>query len=199
MKSSPILSHALSLSVAICILAASSQPLSATGPQPLARPDCQLRVQVIFDDGFPNTFHVRNLSKQGWSIETLSIDLARSFGDAVFDLSHGTLGKDAPDTFYAIRFDGDSVRLSEQRPVTATRHALIVRFDVFPPNEEVAIEIDLDDTSPVSSRGQGRVTFGELAYSSIGARIKGDKAYPAHIEAMFNQTGVADSGAGICG
>ena len=154
---------------------------------------------MVYKTGYPSTFLIENLSPPGWTLQTLTIDLSPSFGEAVFNPRPGSMGAEAPDAFYQLRASGSEVGLRQPASLTADNLVLTLSFKAFPPKERIAFLIDLDDKSLVSARGQRRVTFGELAGTKVSAQMKAQKKkYPAYVEATFNQTGLADSAADGC-
>jgi hypothetical protein len=116
----------------------------------------------------------------------------------IFDLESKGFSPPHVNTFDSARSQGFDVELNTERPVTATAYALIIRFERLPAEEEMAFQIDLDDTSHISARGRQRVTFGELASSQVTASLKRQTGYPAYSEAAFNQMGLVESSAAGC-
>ncbi len=153
---------------------------------------------MVYKTGYPATFLIENLSSPGWMLQGLTIDLSPSFGDAVFNPKPGAIGRDAPDAFYQVKSGGSEIGLRQPASLTPDNRVLTLSFTAFPPKEKIAFLIDLDDKSLISARGPRRVTYGELAGATVSARMKGSKKYPAHVEATFNQTGLADSAAEGC-
>lgn len=157
---------------------------------------CGPRVQVAFEDGFPDAFVIRNLSPGGWTLRALTIDLSDSFGKVVFDTEPGAMGLGEAGTYYATSHEGP-VRLLGARP-SADQRTMELRFAGFTSGNSFAFKIDMDDTAPVSSRGRHRVTFGEMWDTKVTAHMEGSAGYRVALEAMFGQTGLADSGGGEC-
>ena len=159
---------------------------------------CGPRFSTVYDPGFPNTFVIENLSAEGWTLKTLTIDLSSSFGKVVFNRRPGSMGNEAPDSFYRIKTTGSLVDLKRPVALSGDDQIITLKFEAFPPTGKVNFVVDLDDRSLISARGPKRVTFGELAGAKVSARMKGPAKYPAHVEATFNQTGFADSAANGC-
>lgn len=171
-----------------CCLFANPVTGRDSGVAPTGPSACGPRFAIHYDPGFPNTFIIENLSKHGWTLEVLTIDLSSSFGQAVFDTSPGSMGQEAPHSFYKIKTTGSSVDLDRLEPPSGNAHVMTLKFNAFPPSGKIIFVVDLDDRSLISSRGPHRVTFGELADAKVSARMRGPAKYPAHIEATFNQT-----------
>jgi hypothetical protein len=157
---------------------------------------CGPRVQVTFEDGFPDAFTIRNLSPAGWTLRALTIDLSNSFGKVVFDTEPGAAGIEQADTYYATSREGP-MRLLGATP-RADRRAMELRFAGFISGSRFAFKIDMDDTAPVSSRGRARVTFGEMWDTKVTAHMEGPAGYAVVLDAAFGQTGLADTGGGGC-
>lgn len=157
---------------------------------------CGPRIQVAFEDGFPDSFTIRNLSPAGWRLRNLTIDLSDSFGSVVFDTEPGAAGFKG-ESYFETTTKG-WIRLTRALP-SADRRVLRLGFADFGPKRSFVFKIDLDDLAPVSSRGRNRVTFGELWDTKIIARMEGPAGYYTSLETHFGQTGLADSGGGSCG
>ena len=187
----------LALSAFAGLTSANAAP-QISGPTGGASKACDLRFKAVYNARFPNSFVIENLSASGWALRTLTIDLSSSFGDAVFNSTPGLISATSPNAFYKVKADDPVAGLTTPVALSENNRILKLSFEQFTPKRKVVFTIDLDDTSLISSRGQRRVTFGELAGAKISARMKGPSKYPAYLEATFNQTGLADSAADGC-
>lgn len=159
-------------------------------------PACGPRLVVEYTDDGPDVFLIRNLSGEGWSLDTLTIDLTGSSGDLVFDTDFGGEGAGSPSTFATI--PGASARLLSMTPASDGGRVLALRFSGFAPEGHFTVSLDVDDRLPNSALGQTYVTGEEMAGARTLARFLGPTGQPADVSAIFDTKAVADSGIGGC-
>lgn len=158
---------------------------------------CGPRVLVQYTESVPDFFVVKNLSPQGWRLETLTIDLAGSGGDTIFDIAPGGAGVDGAADFSPAGSEG-AVRLEAVTPVGDGGRKLGLRFSGFAAKAEFRFHIDLDDRTPRSPMGRAFLVEGEITGARVQARMQGPGGTGAPLEAVFDERGDADSGIGGC-
>lgn len=143
----------------IAVLAAA--PAHACGPV----------VEVRFAEGSGgDRFEALNKSAGGWRLLKLTVDLAGSAGDLVFDTDRGGDGVQAYRDFAVIGGDAEMSRLVA--PGDGGRF-LAVEFLAFPPGASFRFTVDVDDRLPGSRFGQASIDPGEFAGAGAAALLLG--------------------------
>ncbi|GBF25280.1 hypothetical protein MnTg02_00310 [bacterium MnTg02] len=157
---------------------------------------CGPRVHVSYTDSSPDFFVIKNLSAEGWTLTTITIDLVGSAGDVIFDTDDDGPGVNAASSFFSA--PSGPVRLLGVTPVQDGGRALALRFENFAASRKFAFFIDLDNRLETSTFGQAYVSDSEMAGSRAIATFRSQTGQPVTLNATFNSESVADTGAGGC-
>ena len=117
---------------------------------------------VILDfveDSPTDSFRIRNVSAGAWALTSLSLQLAGSMGDLVFDTAAGGEGVSVYQPFEAMSSD---VRLLKTPQVRDGARTLELEFGAFWSGRDFDFTIDLDDRLPESGFGQTQVSGAEI-------------------------------------
>ncbi len=129
---------------------------------PVAAQACGPAVEIEFTEDAPkDRFEIRNVSNGAWGLTSLSIQLAGSKGDLVFDTAPGGEGLSVYQPFEASRGAAD-VKLRAAPLVRDGERALELEFDAFWSGKDFDFTIDLDDRLPLSEYGQTMVSGAEI-------------------------------------
>lgn len=157
---------------------------------------CGPRFVVTFQDSDPDTFTIENKSGEGWRLVGLSIILAGSAGDLIFDTMAGGLGSGSPSAFFS-KLDS-SVRLVDAKGAADGGRAVSLAFENFLPGKSFDFYTDVDDRLPASPLGQPHVDGGEFKGAIAAGIFRGPTDKPVRLEAIFDDQATADTGAGGC-
>ena len=123
---------------------------------------CGPAVEIEFTEDAPtDRFEIRNVSNGAWGLTSLSIQLAGSKGDLIFDTAAGGEGLSVYQPFEA-RKGATDVRLRAVPIVRDGDRAVDLEFDAFWSGKDSDFTIDLDDRLPVSEYGQTMISGEEI-------------------------------------
>lgn len=188
---------AASLLACAAMLALSAAVLAQADTRSAAKkapPGCGPRVIVEYTDDDPDYFIIKNRSPEGWSLVKLGIDLAHTASNLVFDPESGGPGVGGAAEFYA--GDKPDIRLTGTVPAQDGGKTLALSFEGFAPGRDYDFSVDLD------TLGRNGGTTWVLPQDMEGARaiatFRGPVGQEDTIDAIFDETATADSGAGGC-
>lgn len=123
---------------------------------------CGPAVEIEFTEGAPkDRFEIRNVSNGAWGLTSLSIQLAGSKGDLVFDTAPGGEGLSVYQPF-EVQSGAADVSLRGVPAVRDGDRAMDLEFDAFWSGKNFDFTIDLDDRLPVSEYGQTMISGAEI-------------------------------------
>lgn len=129
---------------------------------PVTAQACGPAVEIEFTEDAPkDRFEIRNVSNGAWGLTSLSIQLAGSKGDLVFDTAPGGEGLSVYQPFEA-RSGASDVSLRRVPVVRDGDRAMDLEFDAFWSGKDFDFTIDLDDRLPVSEYGQTMISGAEI-------------------------------------
>lgn len=157
-------------------------------------PGCGPRVLVEYTDDDPDFFIVKNRSPAGWNLKALAIDLTRTTGDLVFDPDDGGPGVGGAASFFAA--ENAPVKLTGTLPAQDGGRSIGLRFEHFSAGLDFTFSIDLDALHD----GEGRtwVLPSDIRGGRVMATFTGPSGQADKVEAAFDASAEADSGAGGC-
>lgn len=159
-----------------------------------APPGCGPRVLVEYTDDDPDYFIVKNRSPQGWSLVRISIDLGLTVGDLVFDPDGGGPGVGGAAEFFAD--STPQIRLTGTVPAEDGGKALALSFEGFDPGLDYTFSVDLDTLG--RDGGTTWVLPSDMQNGRAIATFRGPDGKEDTIDAIFDSSATADSGAGGC-
>lgn len=157
---------------------------------------CGPRFSVTFVDAEPDLFSIENLSGEGWELVGLSIVLAGSAGDLIFDTVAGGEGSGNPSAFFSSF--ASPVQLIDAKGADDGGRAVSLAFAGFAPGRQFDFHTDVDDRLPSSTFGAAHVDRGEFAGATAHGTFRGPTGAPVTIDATFDEKAYADSGSGGC-
>lgn len=159
-----------------------------------ASPGCGPRAIVEYTDDDPDYFIVKNRSPEGWSLVKLGIDLERTAGNLVFDPDTGGPGVGGAAQFYAD--SKPDIRLTGTVPAQDGGKTLALSFEGFAPGRDYDFSVDLDTLG--RDGGTTWVLPQDMANGHAIATFRGPTGQEETVDAIFDETATADSGAGGC-
>jgi len=159
-----------------------------------APPGCGPRVIVEYTDDDPDYFIIKNRSPEGWSLVKLGINLERTAGNLVFDPDTGGPGVGGAAEFHA--GSKADIRLTGTVPAQDGGKTLALSFEGFAPGRDYDFSVDLDTLG--RDGGTTWVLPQDMANGHAIATFRGPTGQEETVDAIFDETATADSGAGGC-
>lgn len=120
----------------------------------------QADIEVRFSEGAPkDRFIITNQGECKISNLTLDLDLSKSQGKLIFDITAAGSGVDV---FQPFEITEGKMKLASGAAVKDGDSSLSLQIESINPGERVSFTIDVDDTLPVSSLGMIRVAGSEI-------------------------------------
>ena len=164
-------------------------------PVPALAEACGPRLIVEFREGAPkDRFTLINASDPGWSVASVVLDLGRSNGKLIFDVTDRGAGVSV---FQPYEEAGGKATIAGRSSVTDGDSILSLAFSRFVPGDRYVFTIDLDDTvgsaPTIVSGGEidggtVRVTFTDTAGQTVEKAAifdAGSEADTGRLEACF--------------
>lgn len=152
---------------------------------------CGPRLVVDFVEASADYFELRNASEPGWTVLRVEIDLRRSAGRLIFDVTGSGAGVSAYQPY--AQAGGTAVAIARTE-VTDGDSLLNIGFARFAPDERFLFTIDLDDTLPGGT--QTWVDGAEIAGGRVTAVFAGPDGREVERSARFEPDSRADTGRG---
>ena len=120
----------------------------------------QADIEIRFSEGAPkDRFIITNQGECKISNLTLDLDLSKSQGKLIFDITAAGSGVDV---FQPFEITEGKMKLASGATVKDGDSSLSLQIESINPGERVSFTIDVDDTLPVSSLGMIRVAGSEI-------------------------------------
>lgn len=191
------MNRVLDIAAATSVVAALISGPAAQAQRPDAEkapPGCGPRVLVEYTDDDPDYFIVKNRSSAGWSLVKLGIDLSPAAGNLVFDTDHGGIGAGGAADFHPGSSPG--IRLTGSVPAQDGGKAMALSFEGFETGRDFNFSVDLDALHSGESRTW--VQPHDMKGGRVAATFAGPSQQNDTIDAIFDASATADSGAGGC-
>ena len=155
---------------------------------------CDATLSARFIESAPrDRFTFVNTSKPGWSINHISIELAESQGNLVFDTESGGLGVEV---YQPYKLEDSSAGVANVLLPDDGEQTIEITFAQFPAGANYTFSIDVDDQLTRSALGNIRVTGGEMKGAQVSVGFISDSGDTALQQTTFDTNNRAVIGAG---
>ncbi len=151
---------------------------------------CQASLTAKFTESAPrDRFEFINVSGEGWQIQKLSLALASSDGNLIFDTEDGGTGVEV---FQAYRQESTSATIESVAKPADGDQTIEITFSDFPAGANYTFSIDVDDQLTQSKLGNIRVAGSEINGAGITVDFLSPKGEVTTSQSVFTTDSTSD-------
>lgn len=129
----------------------------------------QANVEVRFSEGAPkDRFTISNKSKCSLKNVTVDLDLSKSQGKLIFDITSAGAGVEV---FQPFEVTEGKLRLASGTTVKDGDSGMSLQIESLNPGQRVSFTIDVDDTIPSGALGMIRVAGSEIKGGTVNVKM----------------------------
>ncbi len=146
---------------------------------------CQVVLIAKFTESAPHdSVEFRNMSSDGWHVQSVLLTLDSSGGNLIFDTEEGGNGVEV---YQQNHEESDSARPASIAKAADGDQSLQINFSDFPSGANYIFSINLDDQLAQSELGNVRVAGGEINGAALVAEIVSPDGTVENVDSTFGK------------